>query len=114
MRIKLLGRSAAEWLQNSPRWQHLVAPTLSAFLRDERPLIGASGETFVAPKRGPKSGLTEKAALKILNDLGAGAETLASLHARKQEDLAERYGVKSRDTLKKALSIAASKFQAEK
>lgn len=58
-------------------------------------------------KRGPKGGLTDQIADKILVDLQAGTVSEDDLvSGGKQEDWAQRYGARSRDTLVKALNRA--------
>ncbi len=61
-------------------------------------------------KRGPKGDLTGRAATTMLEDFRSGRETPTSLQSMKQESLAEKYGVKSRETAKKALQKAQSEF----
>jgi hypothetical protein len=57
-------------------------------------------------KRGPKSGRTEAAAKNMAADVQDGKYTFDELHNWKQDDLASRYGVGSRDTAIKALRLA--------
>jgi hypothetical protein len=113
-RIKLLGRKAAEWLLASPNWQHLVPITLAAFLRGEKPAeVVAQVSKALQTRRGPKGNLTSKASEKMLEHLRSGHLTFEGLADMKQEDLAGRYGVRSRDTATKALKSALSRFAAD-
>lgn len=110
-RIKLLGRGAAEWLSSSSKWGHLVAPTLRAFLRGDRPVADTSASSELPKaRRGPKSDLTERTASAMLEDLSSGRATIQGLKNEKQEALAARYNVRSRDTAVKALDRAVLRF----
>jgi hypothetical protein len=58
-------------------------------------------------RRGPKPLKTEVAAQRMVADIRAGKTTLADLQAMKQDSRATLYDVKSRDTIRKALDLAA-------
>jgi len=72
---------------------------------------GTQLQTEVAPlpkkKRGPKPTVMETAAQRMVADIRGGEVTLCDLKTMKQESLAQEYGVKSRDTARKALARAA-------
>jgi hypothetical protein len=89
----------------------LIYPNEQHVARKEPPAAETPLHTDPSPlrqkKRGPKSGLTNRAGQAMTADIQAGKVTLEALHEMKQNDLAYRYGVRSRDTASKAFRIAA-------
>jgi hypothetical protein len=59
-------------------------------------------------RRGPPRTERNRAATMMVNDIRAGKRTLDELHGMKQDTLAYDYGLKSRDTARKALADAVN------
>ena len=63
--------------------------------------------------RGPKTGKRERVATEILQQISRGEVTIDSLNQTSQKVLAAKYGVKSRDTVTKAIQRALSQLSTE-
>jgi hypothetical protein len=61
-------------------------------------------------KTGPRSGLTKRIAIKILDQLVTGEKTREYFETQKQEALATEYGASSRSTIVAALETAFSMY----
>jgi hypothetical protein len=61
-------------------------------------------------RRGPPATMMNRAAAQMVKDVRSGKCTLADLQTMKQESLAAEYGLKSRDTARKALKAAAAEI----
>lgn len=64
-------------------------------------------------KRGPKGGITARAAAAMLANLRRGNTTEGALRGEKQDSLAALYGVASRSTACVAMELALSQFNSD-
>jgi hypothetical protein len=119
--IKVIAKRAADWLNRNPKWRHLVPPTLAAYLAGQNspeplpastPTIEGGVGPFALPKRprGPQATKKEAVIAAMLVELRSGKSSPETFAGEKQDAIASRFAV-SRDTARKALAEALSKFQ---